>query len=62
LCRRAFFVPVLIVKPALKRFHTAWADFCRSTLTPVQSPALERQLEALRQQLGKQPLGAHPGA
>lgn len=28
--RNAVFVPVLTVKPVLKRFHSAWVDLCRS--------------------------------
>ena len=31
--RNAIFVPALTVKLALKRFHTAWVDFCLSRLT-----------------------------
>lgn len=30
--RNAIFIPVLTVKPALKRFHTAWVVLCRSWL------------------------------
>src|SRR5438128_9301353 len=29
----AIFGPVLTVKPALKRFHTAWAKSCHSTVS-----------------------------
>jgi hypothetical protein len=46
--RNAIFAPVPAIKPAQKRFHTAWVGFCLSTYAAMTDAAHRRHLLRIR--------------